>query len=113
MELVRYPDSRIEVLDERFAKYKLANAALEMLWTGGRWLEGPVWFGDGRYLLFSDIPNNRILKWEEETGEVSVFRKPSNNTNGNTRDLARGDCCRANTTRGESRGRNTTVRSLC
>ena len=68
MELVRYPDRRIEVLDERFAKYKLANAALEMLWTGGRWLEGPVWFGDGRYLLFSDIPNNRILKWEEETG---------------------------------------------
>ena len=87
MELVRYPDSRIEVLDDRFAKYKLANAAVEMLWTGGRWLEGPVWFGDGRYLLFSDIPNNRILKWEEETGDVSVFRKPSNNTNGNTRDL--------------------------
>ena len=87
MEIVRYPDSRLEVLDERFARYKLANAALEMLWTGGRWLEGPVWFGDGRYLLFSDIPNNRILKWEEETGEVSVFRKPSNNTNGNTRDL--------------------------
>ena len=86
MELVRYPDSRLEVLDDRFAQYKLANAGLEMLWTGGRWLEGPVWFGDGRYLLFSDIPNNRILKWEEETGDVSVFRKPSNNTNGNTRD---------------------------
>ena len=86
MELLRYPDNRIEVLDERFARYKLGNAALEMLWTGGRWLEGPVWFGDGRYLLFSDLPNNRILKWEEETGEVSVFRKPSNNTNGNTRD---------------------------
>ena len=86
MELVRYPDNRIEVLDERFAKYKLGNAAIEMLWTGGRWLEGPVWFGDGRYLLFSDLPNNRILKWEEETAEVSVFRKPSNNTNGNTRD---------------------------
>ena len=86
MDLVRYPDSRVEVLDERFAKYKLGTAAIEMLWTGGRWLEGPVWFGDGRYLLFSDIPNNRILKWEEETGDVSVFRKPSNNTNGNTRD---------------------------
>ena len=86
MDIVRYPDSRIEVLDERFAKYRLGNAAIEMLWTGGRWLEGPVWFGDGRYLLFSDIPNNRILKWEEETGDVSVFRKPSNNTNGNTRD---------------------------
>ena len=86
MEIVRYPDSRIETLDQRFAQYKLPNAAVEMLWTGGRWLEGPVWFGDGRYLLFSDIPNNRILKWEEETGEVSVYRKPSNNTNGNTRD---------------------------
>jgi gluconolactonase len=86
MEIVRYPDSRIETLDQRFAQYMLPNAAVEMLWTGGRWLEGPVWFGDGRYLLFSDIPNNRILKWEEETGEVSVYRKPSNNTNGNTRD---------------------------
>ena len=86
MEIVRYPDSRVEVLDDHFAQYKLANAAVEMLWTGGRWLEGPAWFGDGRYLLFSDIPNNRILKWEEETADVSIFRKPSNNTNGNTRD---------------------------
>ena len=51
-----------------------------------RWCEGPVWFGDGRYLLWSDIPNNRIMKWDEETGAVSVFRKPSNNANGNTRD---------------------------
>ena len=51
-----------------------------------RWAEGPVWFGDGRYLLWSDIPNNRIMKWEEETGAVSVFRKPSNFSNGNTRD---------------------------
>lgn len=84
--VVRYPDDRVESLDDRFNKYKLGTAALEMLWTGGRWLEGPVWFGDGRYLLFSDIPNNRILKWEEETGNVSVWRKPSNNTNGNTRD---------------------------
>ena len=48
--------------------------------------EGPVWFGDGRFLLWSDIPNNRIMKWDEETGAVSVFRKPSNNSNGNTRD---------------------------
>ena len=54
--------------------------------TGVRWSEGPVWFGDGRYLLWSDIPNNRIMKWDEETGAVSVFRKPSNNSNGNTRD---------------------------
>lgn len=86
MEIVQYPDDRVEVIDKRFVQYKLGTAALELLWTGGRWLEGPVWFGDGRYLLVSDIPNNRILKWEEETGEMSVFRKPSNNTNGNTRD---------------------------
>ncbi len=51
-----------------------------------RWSEGPVWFGDGRFLLWSDIPNNRMMKWEEETGAVSIFRKPSNNSNGNTRD---------------------------
>ena len=84
--LVRYPDPAIEVIDPRFAKYKLGNAAVERLWTGARWAEGPVWFGDGRYLLFSDIPNNRILRWAEETGEVSVYRSPANNSNGHTRD---------------------------
>ena len=62
------------------------NAAIERLYTGTRWGEGPVWFGDGRYLLWSDIPNQRVLKWEEETGVVSVFRKPSDYANGNTRD---------------------------
>src|ERR671939_396475 len=51
-----------------------------------RWCEGPVWFGDGRYLLWSDIPNDRILKWDEETGAVGIYRKPSNHANGNTRD---------------------------
>jgi len=51
-----------------------------------RWAEGPVWFGDGRYLLWSDIPNNRIMRWDEETGTVSIFRKPSHNSNGLTRD---------------------------
>jgi gluconolactonase len=59
---------------------------VERLTTGLRWAEGPVWVGDGRYLLCSDIPNQRILKWEEETGAVSIFRKPSNFANGNTRD---------------------------
>jgi gluconolactonase len=82
----RYPDPAIEVLDPSFAKYRIFSAAVERLATGMRWCEGPVWFGDGRYLLWSDIPNNRILKWEEETGQVSVFRKPSNFANGNTRD---------------------------
>ena len=74
------------MIDSRFSKYKAGNAAVERLYTGTRWAEGPVWFGDGRYLLFSDIPNNRVLRWQEETGEVSVFRSPSNYSNGNCRD---------------------------
>ncbi len=83
---VTYPDPAVEVIDPRFAKYRVVTAAVERLWTGARWAEGPVWFGDGRYLLFSDIPNNRMMRWSEETGEVSVFRSPSNYSNGNTRD---------------------------
>jgi gluconolactonase len=82
----RYPDPRVRVLDPSFARYKLPLAKVERLGTGFRWCEGPIWFGDGRFLLWSDIPNNRILKWEEETGATFVFRKPSNNANGNTRD---------------------------
>ena len=81
-----YPDPAIHALDPRFEKYWLKLSAVERIATGLRWAEGPVWFGDGRYLLCSDIPNQRILKWEEETGAVSVFRKPSNFANGNTRD---------------------------
>ena len=84
--LVRYPDPAIVTLNPRFEEYRQDNAAVERLWTGARWAEGPVWFGDGRFLLFSDIPNNRVLRWTEETGEVSVFRKPSNYANGHTRD---------------------------
>ncbi len=83
---LRYPDPAIETLDERFQKYRIFSAAVERLYTGCRWSEGPVWFGDGRYLLWSDIPNNQILKWEEETGSVNAFRRPSNFANGNTRD---------------------------
>lgn len=82
----RYPDPAIHVLDERFAKYHQFSAAVERLYTGCRWSEGPVWFGDGRYLLWSDIPNNRILRWDEETGTVSAYRRPSDFANGNTRD---------------------------
>jgi gluconolactonase len=82
----RYPDSSVRTLDPRFDKYRLALASVERLAVGCRWSEGPVWFGDGRFLLWSDIPNTRILNWEEETGKVSVFRRPSNNANGNTRD---------------------------
>jgi len=83
---VRYPDPAIEVLDPRFAKYKIGNAVVERLCTGFRWAEGPVYFGDGRYLLWSDIPNNRMMRWDEETGDLSVFRHSSNYSNGNTRD---------------------------
>jgi gluconolactonase len=82
----RYPDPAIEIVEPTFAKYRIFNASVERLVSDCRWCEGPVWFGDGRYLLWSDIPNNRILKWEEETGAVSVFRRPSAHSNGNTRD---------------------------
>jgi gluconolactonase len=83
---VRYPDPSIISLDPRFDKYRVMLTNVERLASGTLWGEGPVWFGDGRYLLWSDIPNNRMLRWDEETGAVSVFRKPSNNANGNTRD---------------------------
>jgi len=83
---VRYPDPAIQIVDPSFTKYRVTSAAVERLATGFRWCEGPAWFGDGRYLLWSDIPNNRIMRWDEETGAVSVFRKPSNYANGNTRD---------------------------
>ena len=82
----RYPDPAVRIIDSSFSKYRLPLAKVEKIASGMRWSEGPVWFGDGRYLLWSDIPNNRIMKWDEETGAVSVFRKPSNNSNGNTRD---------------------------
>jgi gluconolactonase len=82
----RYPDPAIEVLDARFDRYRVKSASVERLTTGYRWCEGPVWFGDARMLLWSDIPNERIMRWDEETGGVTVFRKPSNFANGNTRD---------------------------
>ncbi len=74
-----------EILDGRFGRFVPGNSFLEKLWTGARWTEGPVYFADFDCLLFSDIPNNRILRWTEGTA-VSVFRSPSNNANGNTRD---------------------------
>lgn len=85
-ESLRYPDPSIRALDPSFRRYHLPLSSVERLWTGGRWGEGPVWLGDLRCLLWSDIPNNRVLRWDEETGAVSVFRKPSNNANGHTRD---------------------------
>ncbi len=83
---IRYPDPDIKVLDPRFQKYVLGNAAIERIAGGCRFTEGPVWYGDGRYLLWSDIPNDCIMKWEEETGAISCYRRPSNYANGNTRD---------------------------
>jgi gluconolactonase len=83
---LRYPDPAVQIVDQSFARYRLGATKVERLATGLRWSEGPVWFGDGRYLLWSDIPNNRIMRWDEETGAVTVFRKPSNFANGNTRD---------------------------
>ncbi|MGF6231418.1 gluconolactonase [Inquilinus ginsengisoli] len=81
-------DPCFEVLDKRFAGYVMGNVHIDVLASdiGLRWSEGPVWFGDGRYLLWSDIPNNRIMRWDETDGSVSVYRNPSNYTNGHTRD---------------------------
>ncbi len=75
-----------EALDPRFGACIVGHARVERLWTGGRWLEGPAWFPAGRYLVCSDIPNNRMLRFDETDGSVSVFRQPSLNSNGNTVD---------------------------
>jgi len=85
-EPVRYPDPDIVALDPRFNKYKLGNTPIQRLHTGTLWAEGPAWNGVGRYLLWSDIPNNVQLRWLEEDGHVSVFRSPAGNSNGNTFD---------------------------
>jgi len=83
---IRYPDPGIVSLDPRFERIALGHAAIERIATNCRFTEGPVWFGDTRQLLWSDIPNDRIMRWDEETGAVSVFRRPSHYANGNTRD---------------------------
>ena len=76
-----------EIISSEFANCLTGHGRVERLWTGARWLEGPVWFPAGKYLLISDIPNNRILRWDETDGSVSIFREPSNCSNGNTIDL--------------------------
>jgi gluconolactonase len=81
----RYPDAHIESLDKRF-KGSAGTGAVERVATGFRWAEGPVYFPAGRYLLFSDIPNNRIMRYSEDDGHLSVYRRPSMNSNGNTID---------------------------
>src|SRR4029079_3452065 len=84
---VRYPDRDIVVLDPRFGRYKIGNAAIQRLYTGMLWAEGPAWNGVGQYLVWSDIPNNVQHRWLNEDNHVSVFRSPSNNSNGNTFDF--------------------------
>lgn len=83
---VRYPDPDVVVLDKRFAKYKIGNTPIQRLHTGSLWAEGPAWNGQGRYLVWSDIPNDRQLRWIEEDGHVSTFRYPAQYSNGNTFD---------------------------
>ena len=75
-----------EILDPVFEDCIIGHAKIERLWSGGRWLEGPAYFPAGRYLIWSDIPNNRMMRWDETDGSVSVFRDPSNNSNGHTVD---------------------------
>ncbi|WP_083699360.1 SMP-30/gluconolactonase/LRE family protein [Kosakonia cowanii] len=82
----RYPDPRVVALDDAFRAYMVSSAKVEQIATGCRWAEGPVWFGDMRMLLWSDIPNNSVMRWDEQTGESAVFRKPANNANGHARD---------------------------
>ena len=82
----RLPDPSVVEVDGSFAKYRLPLAKIERIAHGYRWAEGPVWLGDTRTLVWSDVPGNTMWKWDEETGAVSVFRKPSGHGNGNTRD---------------------------
>jgi gluconolactonase len=83
---LRYPDPRIEVLNPRRFTYRQGNAGIERIASGCRWAEGPVYVRAGGYFLWSDIPNNRILRWLAEDGHVSVFRGHSHHANGNTLD---------------------------
>lgn len=100
----RYPDPLIEILDDRFLELRLFNASVERLATGLRWAEGPVWIGDGNYLLMSDIPNNRIVRWDEVSGRLDTYRAQSNFANGLTRDRqGRLIACEGSTTHGLGR----------
>ena len=82
----RYPDPSVVAVDPSFEKYRLGLAKVERLATGMRWSEGPVWLGDTQSLVWSDVPGNCMYRWDERNAQVSVFRQPSNNGNGNTRD---------------------------
>jgi gluconolactonase len=79
-------NSPFEIRDPRFLDCIFAHESVQKLWTGGRWCEGPAWFAAHASLVWSDIPNNRIMRWDERNNVVGEFRKPSNNTNGNALD---------------------------
>ena len=98
---VRYPDPDVVALDKRFERYKLGNTAIQRLYTGMAWAEGPAWNGVGRYLLWSDIPNDIQLRYLDEDSHVSTFRHPSGNSNGNTFDREGRQCrrCRSRASR--------------
>jgi gluconolactonase len=83
---VRYPEPDVIVIEKAFAKYKIGNTPIKRLHTGMMWAEGPAWNGVGRYLVWSDIPNNVQMRWLMDDGHVSVMRNPSNYSNGNTFD---------------------------
>ena len=83
---VQYPDPDVIPLDNRFRKYIVTNTVMKRLYTGALWSEGPAWNGVGRYLVWSDIPNNTQMRWIEEDGRVTAFRSPSGYSNGNTFD---------------------------
>lgn len=85
-EPIHYPDPDVVVVDPCFGKIKLGNAGIERVYTGCRWAEGPAWSAEGRYLVWSDIPNDRQLRLLEDDGHVGVFRKPAHFSNGNTFD---------------------------
>ena len=80
-------DPDVIAVDPSFNGLAQPNAPIQRLWTGALWAEGPAWNGQGRYLVWSDIPNNRQMRWLEDNGQVSVFRAPSNNSNGNSFDF--------------------------
>jgi gluconolactonase len=82
-----YVDPDVITIDPAFNRLRQGNTPIKRLWTGALWSEGPAWCGQGRYLVWSDIPNNRQLRWLEDDGSVKVFRTPSNNSNGNTFDF--------------------------
>src|SRR5262245_299025 len=85
-EPVQYPDPDIVALDNRFRRYIVGNTSIKRIYTGTMWAEGPAWNGVGRFLVWSDIPNNVQMRWIEEDGRVTTFRNPSGYSNGNTFD---------------------------